>query len=556
MRMLRYYKGYLKKFNIQIGILIIINVLSLLVSLLFTYLTGKYVDLLTNVSSIDWILQFALIILFIGILNIVLNNLNAYVFAKSQSNMVFKLNASLLKHVKKLPLSYFKNIDIVYLNQRINADTNVVINFIITILVNLILQIISFSFITYYLFKQNLVIAIIAILSIPLYIFMYLKFRHKLYETNYEVKEQQGIFFSHMHEQLANIKFTKINVLFEKLDNILIEKFPALLNSLLKNTKYKCYFSSTKSIIENCFNIFLFFYGGVQIFKNQMTIGSFIIVQRYFSLWLNNISAFVEIVKQYPDALVSHNRIVDIYKLPVEHNGKKVINTINTIKLDKLCFSYGDQDEEYVLKDFSYAFEKGKTYLITGDNGTGKSTLIDVMLGLYMGSYEGDIYYNNINIEELDLYYLRQKLISVLEQEPLLTDYTMHEDLTEKTSKINGKSIEYWIDKLKLHDINERTKNKDNGETLVSGGEKQKLALIRTLSKDADVVIMDEPTSALDKNSIEILMEIIKEIKHNKIIIIITHNTTLKSIADHIIKIYKNSAFVEEGATDNECATV
>ena len=111
----------------------------------------------------------------------------------------------------------------------------------------------------------------------------------------------------------------------------------------------------------------------------------------------------------------------------------------------------------------------------------------------------------------------------------MLIDYKMHENLTEKTSQINGKSIEYWIDKLKLHDINERTKNKDNGETLVSGGEKQKLALIRTLSKDADVVIMDEPTSALDKNSIEILMQIIKEIKHNKIIIIVTHNTTLKS---------------------------
>lgn len=262
MRILRYYKKYLRKFNIQIGILMIINVLSLLVNLLFTYLTGKYIDLLTTVSSIDWILQFALIILFIGILDIVLKNLITYVFAKTQSNMVFKLNASLLKHVKKLPLSYFKNMDIVYLNQRINADTNVVINFIITILVNFILQIISFSFITYFLFKQNLVIAIIAILSIPLYIFMYLKYRHKLYETSYEVKEQQGIFFSHMHEQLSNIKFTKINVLFEKLDNVLVEKFPALLDSLLKNTKYRCYFSSTKSVIENCFNIFLFFYGG------------------------------------------------------------------------------------------------------------------------------------------------------------------------------------------------------------------------------------------------------------------------------------------------------
>ncbi len=57
---------------------------------------------------------------------------------------------------------------------------------------------------------------------------------------------------------------------------------------------------------------------------------------------------------------------------------------------------------------------------------------------------------------------------------------------------------------------------------------------------------MDEPTSALDKNSIEILMQIIKEIKHNKIIIIVTHNTKLKSIADQIIKILKKLCFYKK----------
>lgn len=195
MKILRFYKKYLFNFRTLISILIIINILSLLTNLSLTYFTGIYVDLLTTISSIDWILKFTLVILFIGISNILFKNLITYFFAKTQTNIVFKLNASLLEHVKKLPLSFFKDMDIVYLNQRINADTNIIVNFIITILVNFIIQIISFSFITLFLFKLNKIIASIVLLSIPFYLFLYLKFRYKLYETSYDTKEQQGIFF-------------------------------------------------------------------------------------------------------------------------------------------------------------------------------------------------------------------------------------------------------------------------------------------------------------------------------------------------------------------------
>lgn len=338
-----------------------------------------------------------------------------------------------------------------------------------------------------------------------------------------------------MHSQLTNIKFTKINVLFEKLDNILVEKFPALLNSLLSNIKYNCFFSSTKSFIENCFNIFLFFYGGIQIFNNRMTIGGFLIIKNYYSLLLNTIASFVEIVKQYPDTLVSHNRIIDIFKLQSEYNGDKIINTIDSIKLNKVCFSY---DKQHVLKEFSYIFQKGKVYLINGDNGTGKSTLIDVMLGLYMETYAGDIYYNNINLIELDLYYLRKNLISVLEQEPLLTDFNIYERLSEldKLDGANIQNIRHWISELKIGELNDKLENTNVSEIIVSGGEKQKIALVRTLTKNANVILLDEPTSALDNHSIILFKNIIKEIKINKIIIIISHDNKLESIADNIIK--------------------
>lgn len=98
--------------------------------------------------------------------------------------------------------------------------------------------------------------------------------------------------------------------------------------------------------------------------------------------YFTSYTSFVEIVKQYPDTLVSHNRIANIFNLQSEYNGNKIINTIDSIKLNKVYFSY---DQQHVLKEFSYTFQKGKVYLINGGNGTGKSTLIDVMLGLHIG---------------------------------------------------------------------------------------------------------------------------------------------------------------------------
>ncbi|KGM95771.1 hypothetical protein Z968_08265, partial [Clostridium novyi A str. 4552] len=181
-------------------------------------------------------------------------------------------------------------------------------------------------------------------------------------------------------------------------------------------------------------------------------------------------------------------------------------------------------------------------YYIIGKNGSGKSTLIDLILGLYP-NYEGEIYYNDINIKEIDIESVRKNLISVTEQEPNLINTTLIDNFTYGFSQYDLGEIEKYCKKLSIYEFIINLPNKFNfiigdNSSKISGGEKQKISLIHSLIKKSNILILDEPTSALDKHSVNQLKDILQDIKTNKIIIIITHDNDLLDIADSVIELY------------------
>lgn len=268
-----------------------------------------------------------------------------------------------------------------------------------------------------------------------------------------------------------------------------------------------------------------------------MTIGDFTIITAYFNMLLTCTSYFLNLGKEYQQAMVSYSRIREILNTPKEINGSLRINSIESIHLRNIKFSY---EGKQIITNFNYTFKKGKIYCILGENGCGKSTLLDLMIGLNY-NYSGMIYYNNHNIKDIDMYYVRKKVIGITEQEPSLMNTTIDENIRYGTEDISKHDINEWCKRFELEKFIKKLPNQlesyivENSNN-ISGGEKQKLSLIRTLIKNTDVIIFDEPTSALDKRGVEIFKDIITDIKYNKIIIFITHNMELLDIADE--KIY------------------
>lgn len=246
---------------------------------------------------------------------------------------------------------------------------------------------------------------------------------------------------------------------------------------------------------------------------------------------LGNVSYMLNLGTNYQTSLASYIRINEIQNLKCEINGIIKLDNIDKISIEHLYFKY---DELSIFNDFNYLFLKNKIYCVMGRNGSGKSTLIDIITGLNY-DYTGVVKYNDIDIKEINMYYLRFNSISIVEQEPILFTDSFYNNITfNNNCDIN--MVEKIKHQFKLDYFDLSNKIEENSINL-SGGEKQKVCLIRSILKDSNILILDEPTSALDNESILILKNLLVSIKRNKIILIITHDKELAEIADEIINI-------------------
>lgn len=186
-----------------------------------------------------------------------------------------------------------------------------------------------------------------------------------------------------------------------------------------------------------------------------------------------------------------------------------------------------------VINNFSYEFENGKIYAITGKSGCGKSTLLSILAGNCQ-NYNGNIYFDKQNIKKMPNYTFLD-VGFVYQSYQLLDNLTSYENVAlplEMQNEFND-NIKYKINTLfKKFNISNLLNTKVKN---CSGGEKQRIAIIRALIKNPKIILLDEPTSALDARNSEILFEHLNTIKKDKIIIMVTHNQNIADKCDEII---------------------
>jgi len=297
-----------------------------------------------------------------------------------------------------------------------------------------------------------------------------------------------------------------------------------------------------EGIVSTIAQIVLFVVGGLQILAGNFTIGMFTVFTSYFNMILNSGRYFFGLGAYYQQTMVAYDRITEIFGHKPEQCGSRIINDISKIELQNVGFAYhkyeDDAESKIVIDNLSMIFDKGKIYSVAGANGAGKSTLINLIMGLYIDEYSGTIKYDDIDIRQVDMWTARKNLIAFSEQEPLLLNDTIKYNLTFDDKYIPD--ISEYLSILGMEDfISERTLdfviNEKNTNT--SGGEKQKISILKALYKSPAVMIFDEPTSALDAKTAKNFMRYLNKIKQDKIIIIITHDAAIKAQCDTVFEL-------------------
>ena len=241
--------------------------------------------------------------------------------------------------------------------------------------------------------------------------------------------------------------------------------------------------------------------------------------------------------------LYSHflfNQTLNSFEDDVKWGASKFTNVTNQIHVKNISFNRGSQN---IFTDASTKIKSNSTTLIVGPSGWGKTTLVDLLIGL-IHPEKGEIRYDDKNLYEYDKYSFKSS-IGYVDQNALMFNDTIINNLTWANPNATKKKIVEISKKLKMDSkIKSFPKgyNSQIGDlgSKLSGGEKQRLAIIRALLTNPKILILDEAFNQIDSESKIPLIKTIREMQADTTIIIITHTPDTLPLADKIIEVKNN----------------
>jgi len=506
------------------------------------YLSGLYIDELIAGISFYSFVAFILIIAAANFLKIALRYLQSLVSTNLGQRMVHQMNNILFQKIFTSNYAYYCNIDCAYYIDQINRDSNAVVNFLISNIFNFFLQAATIIASAVIVFQADKLLCVIILLLIPFYICTFLLNKNKMHTAKAALKQRLNQYASNCAEQINKLSYIKRNTLYHEMSERLTRSFNHLLSASLHSVSVDYLFTNLNQVVIILAYLCIIGIGGYKVTTGALSIGLFSVINTYFNMMISSVSYFVGIAGSYQDTKISFQRIQKILQTPDEDKGDLLPESIHQVEVKDFSLQYGSH---VILNHCNVTFRTGCIYGLRGPNGTGKTTLLNALVGLFSGEVSGHIYYDGISTDQLDMPALRRKKISYIEQAPVLLNMSVRDYLhfgieqNHAVSENQEHLLKVWdIDYLLDKEMNENGSN-------FSGGEKQKLALVRALSKESSLILLDEPTSALDKSSTAKLIDLLQDMKSQAIIIVVSHDWDMLEHCDEVIDLASIQHFKE-----------
>lgn len=339
--------------------------------------------------------------------------------------------------------------------------------------------------------------------------------------------------------------------------------FTANLKSVKKLHAEEFKYTMPLSFFEIVENYSLYIYFAWKAFVKSITIGQF---TQYFSS-VNVLQSSFTSVLNFFQSFNNQSKYINAYLefISLESNienqtGNELITSLNSeknvIDFQNVCFQY-QKDAEFAIRNFNITFENNKIYTIVGSNGAGKTTFLNLLSRLYDVS-SGGIFYNGINVSKYNIDFYRKRFSSVFQNIEIF-EMSIAENIALDAFDDNNPIIEKKIlEVLKLVGLDKYVRSLPKGiHTLLgkqfeedgivlSGGQRQKIAIARALFKDARILLFDEPSSAMDPVAEDLFLQELQKHCKNRMIFYVSHRMTTAILADEVVFI-QNGEIVDHG---------
>ncbi len=549
---LDFVKRHKAKYIFGIIFVLVVDVLQMVLPRIIGQITD---DMQNRTINKAMLLRYAGLILLVALLTMTFRYLYRIYIIGTEKKLEYELRKKLFDHMLTLSSKYYNTHKTGDLMAHATNDINAVrmaAGMGVLLLVDTVF--LTISVIIIMLATIDIRLTLIALSPLPLIAIFSMVFGKFIHKRFTQVQEAFSGLTERVQESLSGIRVVKAFVQ----ERPVLEQFNAASQkSLEKNMRLARLWGimfPLGQMVATLSYIIAFSYGGIQVINGHISLGEFIAFNTYLGLLIWPMMSFGWIMNIVQRGSASLDRInVILTAIPdIKDNDPLPIGSIEGhIEFENVSFSY-NKKQEPVLKDININLEPGRTLAIIGETGSGKTSLVNLILRLYDIS-GGKLKIDGSPIDRIPLSTLRTS-IGYVPQDSFLFSTSIRENIAFGVEKASIKEIEEAAKTAQIYDnimdlpdgfdtiVGER------GVTL-SGGQKQRVSIARALIKDPKILVLDDSLSAVDTDTEERILQGLKVIMKDRTSIIIAHRISSIKHADEII-VLDNGQIVERGRHD------
>jgi ATP-binding cassette, subfamily B, bacterial len=483
----------------------------------------------------------------------VAKNIQDYVISLITQQVGAQMYSDGIRHSLSLPYQVFEDQrsgETLGKLQKVRADVEKFIQVSINILFSTLVGVV---FVMIYAFNVHWAIAPAFFLTIPLLGFLSSVLSKRIKKIQGEIVKETTALAGSTTESLRNIELVKSLGLAKQEVARLNSTTGAILQLELKKVKYLRSLSFIQGTCVNFLRTSILFFMLYLIFAQQITVGQFFSLLIYSFFIFGPLQELGNVINVYRETEVSLKNFSDILAMAPDAAPArpKAVGQLESLAFDHVTFQHQSAAQP-ALKDITFEVKRGETIAFVGPSGAGKSTLVKLLVGLYKPR-DGRVLMNGIPNTEIDLETFRER-IGFVTQDTQLFSGSIAENLRFVRPEATDDECLRVLQQASALTLLERADKGlqtriGEGGVKVSGGEKQRLSIARSLLRQPDLMVFDEATSSLDSLTEEDVSATIREVAERReaISILIAHRLSTVMHADRIY-VLERGRIVEQGS--------
>ena len=524
-----------------------------LLQLITPFLTQSVVDIGINTRNLNfiYIIVIAQAMLIIGRVSV--DFIRSWILLHISTRINISILTDFLIKLMKLPMSFFDTKMTGDIMQRMNDQKNIQ-NFLTGSTLSTVFSLFNLLVFSVVLAYYNIAIFFVFAVSSTLYtgwILLFLKRRRELNYMSFDVSAKNQSSIVQLVNGMQEIKLNNC----EQQKRWEWEHIQARLFKFnVKNLALSQYQQGGSTFINEGTNLLITFLSAKAVIDGNLTLGAMMAVQYIIGQLNSPIQQFLGFIQGYQDAKISLERLNEIHQLEDEEpTGREWNHTLpenKSISMDNLTFRYPGAGNEAVLKNINLHIPQGKTTAIVGMSGSGKTTILKLLLRFYVPE-KGEVKVGDQPLNNIGFKTWRSQCGVVMQDGFIFSDSIErniavgdeYPDKTKLRHAIKVANIQDLIDGLPLG-LNTKIGAEGNG---ISQGQRQRILIARAVYKNPEYIFFDEATNALDANNERVIMNNLQEFFAGRTVVIVAHRLSTVSNADNIIVLDKGK-IIEQGS--------